>query len=53
VELAGPLPAEIQNFLQFTAGIPFSSKQPNAAMTLIKFLTSSTALSTMKLKGFE
>ena len=53
VELVAPLPAEIQNFLQFTAGILSSSRQPDAAMTLIEFLNSPSASSTMKLKGFE
>src|SRR5712671_3770651 len=43
LELVGPLPAEIQNFLQFTAGILVSSKQPNAAKVLIEFLYSPTA----------
>jgi molybdate transport system substrate-binding protein len=53
VELVGPLPAEIQNYLQFTAGILVSSKQPDAAKMLIEFLSSSNAASIMKLKGFE
>jgi molybdate transport system substrate-binding protein len=53
VELVGPLPAEIQNFLQFTAGILVSNREPDAARMLIEFLSSPTAVSIMKLKGFE
>jgi molybdate transport system substrate-binding protein len=53
VELVGPLPVEIQNFLQFAAAILVGSKQPDAAKMLIEFLSSPTAVSIMKLKGFE
>jgi molybdate transport system substrate-binding protein len=53
VELVGRLPIEIQNFLQFTAGVVASSKQQDAATMLIRFATSPTAASIMKSKGFE
>ena len=39
VDLIGALPAEIQNFTVYAAGIPASSKQSDAAKALIVFLT--------------
>jgi molybdate transport system substrate-binding protein len=53
VDLAGPLPAEIQNYSLFAAGIVESSKQADAAKALITFLSSPTASTVMKAKGFE
>jgi molybdate transport system substrate-binding protein len=53
VDLVGPLPAEIQNYSVFAAGIVASSKQVNAAKALLAFLTSPAAAAVMKAKGFE
>lgn len=53
VELVGPLPAEIQNYLQFTAGIAAGSKQAEAGRAFIQFLSSPAAAAAMKAKGFE
>ena len=53
VELVGPLPAEIQSFAIFVAGISTDSKFPAASKELIKFLTSARAVSVMKLQGME
>jgi molybdate transport system substrate-binding protein len=53
IDLAGALPAEIQNFTLYVAGIPAVSKQADAAKALINFLSSPTALMGLKAKGFE
>ena len=53
VDLLGALPAEIQNFTIYAAGIPASSKQADAAKALIGFLSSAAAQAVLKAKGFE
>jgi molybdate transport system substrate-binding protein len=53
VELIGPLPATIQNYTLFAAGIVASSKQVDAGKALIGFLSSPTAAAVMTAKGFE
>ena len=46
-------PPELQTYVVFTAGLSTSSKQPDAARTLINFLSSPEAASTIKAKGME
>lgn len=53
VELVGPLPPEIQYYIQFTAGVSANSKAPDGARELIKFLTGTTAIPAIKLQGME
>jgi molybdate transport system substrate-binding protein len=53
IDLAGALPAEIQNFTLYVAGIPAVSKQADAAKALINFLSSPAAQTGLKAKGFE
>ncbi len=53
VELVGPLPPEIQSYVEFVAGVSASSKVPDAAMQLIKFLTGPAALDLIKVQGME
>lgn len=53
VELAGPLPADIQTYTTFSAGVGAASKNPDAAAALIKFLTAPDAASVIKAKGME
>jgi molybdate transport system substrate-binding protein len=53
VELAGPLPPEIQYHITFAAGVSAHSKAPQAARELIKFLTGPTALPVIKAQGME
>jgi molybdate transport system substrate-binding protein len=52
-ELAGPLPADIQSYLVFTAGVSAASKDAEAANALIKFLAAPAAASVLKAKGME
>ena len=53
LELVGPLPAELQRYSVFTAGIATDAKQPEAARALIKFLRSPAAVAVIKAKGME
>ncbi len=53
VELAGPLPREIQYYITFTAGVGANSKSPEAARELIKFLIGPTAIPVIQAQGME
>ena len=52
-ELLGPLPAALQNYVVFTAGISPSAKDGEAARAFIQFFTAPTALPVLKAKGME
>jgi molybdate transport system substrate-binding protein len=51
--LVGPLPAEIQNFTVYTAGISATAKDPATAQAFVKFLAGPHALAIVKAKGME
>jgi molybdate transport system substrate-binding protein len=53
VELVGPLPAEIQSYTSFAAGIVTTSNQQGAAKAFIDFTVSPAAQAVIKSKGFE
>lgn len=53
VKLAGPLPAEIQNYTTYAAAVSADAKQPEAARALIKLLTGPSADSVLKARGME
>ena len=53
VESIGQLPAAIQNYTRFAAGIVTTSKQADLGKTLIGFLSSPTATAVLMTKGFE
>jgi molybdate transport system substrate-binding protein len=53
VEVLGPLPAELQNYTVFHAGVGVGSKDSSAAKALIKFLTTPAAGAVFKAKGQE
>ena len=53
VELAGPLPREIQNTAVMAAGITTSSKTPDAAKAFIGFISSPSAVAVLKASGFQ
>jgi len=53
VTLVGPLPAEIQNYTVYSAGIGAAAKDPAAASGLVKFLLGPHALPIIKAKGME
>jgi molybdate transport system substrate-binding protein len=51
--LAGPLPAEIQNFTVYSAGIGTAAKDSAAASALVKFLAGAHAAPIIEAKGME
>jgi molybdate transport system substrate-binding protein len=53
VEVAGPLPPELQTYTTFTAAVSASAKEPAAARAFIKFLSAPEALPLIKAKGME
>lgn len=53
VELAGPLPSEIQFYTAFGGAISANSKSRDAAAELLKFLKGSSALRVIKEQGME
>jgi molybdate transport system substrate-binding protein len=53
VEVAGPLPAPIQNYTRFAPGILTGSNQADVGRALVTFLSSPTAQALLKAKGFE
>ena len=52
-EFAGPLPAEIQSYILFTAGVNASTKDAAAATSFIDFLKSPVAAPVLKQAGIE
>jgi molybdate transport system substrate-binding protein len=53
VTLVGPLPAEIQNYTVYAAGVGTAAKDEGTARALVKFLAGPHALSIIKTKGME
>jgi molybdate transport system substrate-binding protein len=53
VDLAGPLPSEIQNTTIMAAGIITASKAPEAAKALIGFISSPSAVAVLQARGFQ
>jgi molybdate transport system substrate-binding protein len=51
--LVGPLPAEIQNFTVYSAGVGTEAKDGDAASALVKFLAGPHAGPIIKAKGME
>jgi molybdate transport system substrate-binding protein len=53
LDLAGPLPPDIQIHTVFEGAVSATSKAPDAARDLIRFLTGPTAIPTIKAQGME
>lgn len=53
VDLTGPLPAEFQTYINLTAGLSTTAKEPDAGKALIQFLQSDAAAPVIKAKGWE
>ena len=53
IEIVGPLPGAFQNVTIYSAGIPASAKEPEAAKALIKALTAPQAAASYRAKGLE
>jgi molybdate transport system substrate-binding protein len=53
VELAGPLPEDVQRYVAFTGGVSTASKQAQAAQAFIDFLKAPAAVPVLASKGME
>jgi molybdate transport system substrate-binding protein len=53
IELAGPIPADLQSYISFATGMATNSRNADAAKALIKFITGPAAAPTLKAKGQE
>lgn len=53
VQLVGPLPAELQSYVTFTAGVSSAASAPDAAGALLKFLMSPSVIPVIKSQGME
>jgi molybdate transport system substrate-binding protein len=51
VTFVGPLPAPVQNYSVYAAGVVSNAKQPDAAKAFVSFLTAPTTVAAMKAKG--
>jgi molybdate transport system substrate-binding protein len=53
VELAGPVPADLQSYISFAGGVATNTHNADAGKALIRFITSPAAAPTLKAKGEE
>jgi molybdate transport system substrate-binding protein len=53
VQLVGPLPGELQNYISFAGGVGSKATDPAAAKALLTFLSSPGVASAYKAKGME
>jgi molybdate transport system substrate-binding protein len=53
VDLVGPLPGEVQHYVNFAEGIGPNSKNTDAGKALMKFFASPAVAPTLKAKGME
>jgi molybdate transport system substrate-binding protein len=53
VDRVGPIPAELQTQIGFAAGLSATSKEPDAAKALIRFLSAPAAAPTLRAKGVD
>jgi molybdate transport system substrate-binding protein len=53
VEWAGWLPAELQSWVLFTAGLSTAAKEPAAGRALLNFFTTPAAVAVLKANGLE
>ena len=53
VEFAGPVPADLQSYISFSAGVATNTHNADAAKALIKFIAGPAATPILKAKGME
>src|SRR6185295_9466157 len=53
VDMVGPIPEELQTKIGFAAGLSTSTKEPDAAKSLIRFMTAPSAAATLRAKGVD
>jgi molybdate transport system substrate-binding protein len=52
-DYVGPLPAELQGYVDFAVGVLSASKERDAAQALVKFMASPEAASLIRKSGME
>ncbi len=53
IDVVGPLPEELQDYIRFSAAVGAAAKEPQAAAAFIKFVTAPAAAAEYKSKGME
>ncbi len=53
IDKVGPIPEELQTKIGFAAGLSASTRQPDAAKALIRFLSAPSAAATLRANGVE
>ena len=53
IDIAGPLPAELQEITVFSGALHSAAKEPDAAAALTRFLTAPVAAATLRKHGLE
>ena len=53
IDIIGPLPGDLQKTIVYVAGVPANARDPGAAKSLVKFLTSEAAMTVLKQKGMD
>jgi molybdate transport system substrate-binding protein len=53
LELVGPLPGDLQSYIDFSAGVSVKSQNADGAKALIKVLADPSVAATLKSKGVE
>jgi molybdate transport system substrate-binding protein len=53
VDYVGPLPGDLQDYVEFAAGVLTVSKQPDAAKALARFMSSAEAGPLIRKSGME
>ena len=53
VDLVGPIPAELQRYIQFAAGVSTGAREREVAAAFIKFVTAPAAAPVLKAKAME
>jgi len=53
VDMVGPIPEELQTKIGFAAGLSTSAKDPDAAKSLIRFLTAPSAAAILRAKRVD
>jgi molybdate transport system substrate-binding protein len=53
VDLAGPMPADLQSYINFAGAVAANAHDAEGAKALLKFITSPAVVPTLKAKGME
>jgi molybdate transport system substrate-binding protein len=53
VDLVGPMPAELQSYVNFAGGVAANARDKDAAMKLMQFISGPAVVAVVKAKGME